>query len=240
MAIPWEEIEKEYVETNISQRKLAGKYGISIVALNSHATAGDWKKKKEEFTATVMARMNEPQTGLAPVNDGWFHVEITCKKDEKARQKFMKYALAAKNIPKYDTSDPVQVKNRVDSYFVFCNENDVPPSPPGLARWLKINSSTLSTWRDGDFRKSTHQDIIEEAFLKIHEDLANRLQNGSISPPSGIFLLKNWFGYKDQQDIKVEQKNPLGELQDPETLRKRIEGCIVVDIDVEEVQKDGE
>lgn len=236
LAIPWNEIEKEYVETNISQRKLAEKYGISVPALNGHASAGGWVKKKEEFTATVMARMNDPQTGLEPVNDGWFNIEITCKKDEKARQKFMKYALAAKNIPKYDTSDPVHVKNRVDSYFFFCNSNDVPPSPPGLARWLKMTSQTLRMWRDGEYRKSTHQEIIEEAMEKIHEDLVNRLQNGTISPPSGIFLLKNWFGYKDQQDIKVEQKNPLGELQDPEALRKRIESSIVIDVEVEEIK----
>lgn len=229
MAIPWKAIEKEYITTNISQRQLAKKYGISVPALSNHATAEGWVQRKEEFALSVVSRMNAQNGGLASDKDGWFSIEIGSRKDEKARQKFLRYALAAKNIPEYDQTDPVQVKNRVDSYFEFCNTNDIPPSPAGMARWLKTTARRLEKWRDGEYRKVTHQPIIEEAYNKIHEDLTNRLQNGSINPASGIFLLKNWFGYKDQQDIKVEQKNPMGELQNIDDLRKRIENCIVVE-----------
>lgn len=63
--------------------------------------------------------------------------------------------------------------------------------------------------------------------------MVNRVQVGAISPPSGIFLLKNWFGYKDVQDVVVTPKNPLGELQNPEELRRRIEGTVIIDDDKE-------
>ena len=59
--------------------------------------------------------------------------------------------------------------------------------------------------------------------------MVNAFRTGAINPTSGIFLLKNWFNYKDVQDLVVAPKNPLGELQTPEELRKRIEGTVVLD-----------
>ena len=35
-------------------------------------------------------------------------------------------------------------------------------------------------------------------------------QNGKINPASGIFILKNHFGYRDVQDLVLEPKQPHG------------------------------
>ena len=110
-----------------------------------------------------------------------------------------------------------------------CSRNDIPTSPVDLAKWLKISNKTFRVWRNGEYRAQTHQDIIDKALDRIHGDLINRIQTGAISPPSGIFLLKNWFGYKDVQDIVVAPKTPLGDLQNPEELRKRIEGTVIIE-----------
>lgn len=71
--------------------------------------------------------------------------------------------------------------------------------------------------------------MIEDAWDNIEADLINSLRTGTISPPSGIFLLKNWFNYKDVQDLVVAPKNPLGELQDKKALEERIMGTVVVE-----------
>lgn len=47
------------------------------------------------------------------------------------------------------------------------------------------------------------------------------MQNGKINPVSGIFLGKNHFGYTDKQEIVVEPKNPLGEAESPEELKRK-------------------
>lgn len=116
-------------------------------------------------------------------------------------------------------------------YLDCCYQNGIKPQKPGLAKWLGISRQTLDTWYRGEHRKCTHQKIIQWAYGILEEDLYEQLQSGQISPPSGIFLLKNMFGYKDQQDVVVTNKDPLGELQDPEELRKRIEGCVVIETD---------
>lgn len=53
----WSKIETEYVTTEISQTALAGKYNVSLRAVNIHAKQGNWVEKKEknlqEITQTV-------------------------------------------------------------------------------------------------------------------------------------------------------------------------------------------
>ena len=45
--------------------------------------------------------------------------------------------------------------------------------------------------------------------------------NGKINPVSGIFLLKNNFGYQDKQEVVLTPNNPLGDYQTQEELAKR-------------------
>ena len=37
------------------------------------------------------------------------------------------------------------------------------------------------------------------------------MQNGKINPVSGIFLMKNNFGYADKQEVVLTPNNPLGD-----------------------------
>ena len=66
--------------------------------------------------------------------------------------------------------------------------------------------------------------MIKEAFNFIENMWEQYMQNGKISPPNGIFLGKNHFGYKDVQDVVVQPQNPY-DSENPETVRnKYIEG----------------
>lgn len=229
MAIPWPEIEQEYITTSIGQRELAKKYGVTLPSINNHSRAGNWVQRREAYVREKQKEEEKEKVEVLP-GEGYYVLELPPDaQDLKPRQRYQLYASLVKEIPKIDTSDPVQVQNRIASYFDCCNKNDIAPSPADMARWLKISMEVLRRWRIGEARKATHHQIIEIAFTKLEADLVNRVQVGAISPPSGIFLLKNWFNYKDVQDVVVTPKNPLGDLQNPEELRKRIEGTIVVD-----------
>lgn len=228
MAKPWAEIENEYITTNIGQRALAEKYGVSVPALNMHSRSGNWVQRREEY---VKGKLEEDSVEILP-GEGYYVLELPPEAEEmKPRQRYRLYSTLVKKIPKIDSGDPIKVKNRIASYFDCCDKNDIPPSPADMARWLKITKKELERWRTGECRGNTHQRIIEDAWTKLEADLTNRVQVGAISPPSGIFLLKNWMGYKDVQDIVVAPKNPLGELQNPEELRRRIEGTVIIDDD---------
>ena len=75
------------------------------------------------------------------------------------------------------------------------------------------------------------------------------MQNGKINPVSGIFLMKNNFGYKDQSEVVLTPNNPLGEATDRSTLEQKYldalpsgdaEGAEGAEVDLSEAQKAAE
>lgn len=224
MAKPWAEIEHEYITTRIGQRELAEKYGVSPAAINTHSKSGNWVQKREAY---VKGKIEEESVEILP-GLGYFVLELGPEaEDMKPRNRYQLYSSLVKKIPKIDKTDPIQVKNRIMSYFDCCNKNDIATSPPDLARWLKTTTEQLRRWRVGEYRKDTHQSLIEDAWTRMEADLVNRIQTGAINPASGIFLLKNWFGYKDVQDVTIAKKDPNGELVSKEELERRILGTVV-------------
>jgi len=139
--------------------------------------------------------------------------------------RFIRFALAAWDLPPIDISDPEQVKERIGMYFQHCADNDRKPQIVGLCNWLGISRQTLNEWKNGDVRASTHGDIIKKAVNFIEEMWADYMLNGKVNPASGIFLAKNWYGYKDVADVVVTPNNPLQGM-DAEQARKRLTDSI--------------
>ena len=150
------------------------------------------------------------------------------KPGENAR--FVRFAMASWNLPPIDISDPKQVENRIGEYFQHCSDNDRRPQIVGLCNWLGISRDTLNKWVNGETRNSTHTDIIKKAYNVMEEMWSDYMQYGKISPPTAIFLAKNWYGYKDVADVVVTPNNPLQGM-DADTARKRLVEAVPDDSD---------
>jgi len=135
--------------------------------------------------------------------------------------RFIRYAMASWNLPPIDISDPEQVRERINMYFNHCAENDRRPQVVGMCNWLGISRQTLNEWKNGEVRSATHGDIIKKAYGMLEEMWVDYMQNGKISPPTAIFLAKNFFNYKDVADVVVTPNNPLQDL-DADQARKRL------------------
>lgn len=144
--------------------------------------------------------------------------------------RFVRHALASWNLPPIDISDPKQVEQRINDYLSYCAENDRRPQIVGMCNWLGINRDTLNQWKNGEYRSNTHTDIIKKAYNLMEEMWVDYMQNGKISPPTAIFLAKNFFNYKDVADVVVTPNNPMQDL-DADTARKRLTDAIPVDDD---------
>ena len=141
-----------------------------------------------------MAKIEEPKL---PLRKNQSTSDLTEPGDNN---KFLSHALAIRNMPAIDTSDPVQVKQRIDDYFLLCVQNDIKPSVTGFLNSLRVARSTLWEWKQGNFRAGTHQQIICEAYSVLEALWEDYMMNGKINPVSGIFLGKNNFGYADKQE----------------------------------------
>lgn len=117
--------------------------------------------------------------------------------------KFLTHAIAVMNMPPINIADPRQVEQRITEYFILCNQNDMKPTVKGFCNALRISRQTLFEWRHGNARKGTHQEIILRAYDLLEEMWENYMQNGKVNPVAGIFLGKNNFHYRDQQEYVV-------------------------------------
>lgn len=126
--------------------------------------------------------------------------------------RYLTLALAVQDMPPIDTTDPVQVKNRVREYFSLCAEYDMKPTVKGFLNSLRVAKSTLWEWKQGTYRAGTHQAVILEAYDLLEELWENYMQNGKINPVAGIFLGKNNFGYADKQEYVLTPNTTVSEV----------------------------
>lgn len=137
--------------------------------------------------------------------------------------RMLKQAVTISHWPAIDTNDPDQIVERIDKYHEFCYENDLKPDMSGMAMALGTTRMTLWRWENGVVgdKPQKVRDAIRRG-REINEMLMVQLmQNGKINPVTGIFLLKNNHGYKDQQDVIITPNNPM-EQMDPDAARKRL------------------
>lgn len=162
------------------------------------------------MTKTVKKKLNNPRSG------------------ENSRM--IRLVLHSLTLPEIDITDPKQVQERISEYFDYCQYYNLFPSISGIANWLGVCRDTVNSWKNGFSRKETHQEIICRAYDVIECVLVDQLMNDAICAPTGIFLLKSVFGYRDRFDIGLEaaarqSRSPLDDLslsdEEMESLRRK-------------------
>lgn len=142
--------------------------------------------------------------------------------DPGDNSKYLRHALVTMGLPPIDISDPKQVEERINWYFVHCVENDMKPAVIGLCNSLGIDRDTLLAWRKGVYRANTHQAIAVRAHRVLEELWEYYMENGKINPVSGIFLAKNMFGdYSDKQELVLTPNQSQLSDVDPETIEAK-------------------
>lgn len=129
-----------------------------------------------------MARNSYPQTQLDEIEPGTVQQIVTSLKE-----------LHDMGRPKSDD----EVAKRIDDYFDFCQRSSIRPGIESLCMSLHISRTTLFRWNKGDDCTPYRQELIQSAKSFIGAFLEQAMLGGKISPPSGIFLMKNWLSYKD-------------------------------------------
>lgn len=126
---------------------------------------------------------------------------------EGDNNKYTTVALAVMQMPKIDYRDPEQLRNRIGEYFKLCADNDMKPGVVAMGLAIGLDRRRLWEIRSGASVNTTIpqecKDIINMAYDSLEALWESYMQNGRINPVSGIFLAKNHFGYRDQQDYVV-------------------------------------
>ena len=150
-------------------------------------------------------------------------------------RKFINNSMRIFKLPKIDMANAEQVSDRVAEYFDICGEDDVKPSVAGLALALGIDRRRLWEIREGVRSKNPEvSDTLKSAMQLLDLQMTDYMQNGKINPVSGIFLMKNNFGYADKQEVVVTPNSPMGEAQNDKQLEEKYQES-VIDVEAEDV-----
>lgn len=133
--------------------------------------------------------------------------------------KYLTNAMRIANLPKIDANDTAQLQARIEEYFNICAEDDMKPSVAGLALAIGVDRKTIWQWTQSE--NSDRSNTIKRAYAVLDLMMNDYMQNGKINPVSGIFLMKNNFGYQDKQDVVITPNNPLGEKVDRKQLENK-------------------
>lgn len=129
-----------------------------------------------------MGKNNYPQAGLDEIEPGVVQQIVTSLKE-------------LHDLGRPETDD--EVAKRIDEYFDFCQRSSIRPGIESLCMALHISRTTLFRWNNGTNCSERRQELIQSAKSFIGAFLEQAMLGGKISPPSGIFLMKNWLSYKD-------------------------------------------
>jgi hypothetical protein len=99
-----------------------------------------------------------------------------------------------------------EVEERIKYYFEFCEQSGLRPGVESLAAALHISRQTLFYWSNGTNCSPRRTEAVQSAKALISAFLEQCVMSGKISPPSGIFLMKNWLSYKDT--VSIEEATP--------------------------------
>lgn len=141
--------------------------------------------------------------------------------------KYLKHSMEIASLPKIDIKDAEQVKKRINEYFTICCGSDMKPSMAGLALAIGISRQTLWEWANDVVRKGEFGDAIKKAVQMLDLQMVDYMQNGKINPVSGIFLMKNNFGYTDKTEVVVTPNNPLGDEVEQKALEDKYMNSVI-------------
>lgn len=142
--------------------------------------------------------------------------------------KYLLHSLKIAQLPKIDTNNIEQLEERIGTYFSVCAEDDMKPSVTGLA--LAIGTDRRRLWEWSKTESDARSDTIKKAYTILNLMMEEYMQNGKINPVSGIFLMKNNFGYSDKQEFVLTPNNPLGAQKSTEELEQRYIESIAEDV----------
>lgn len=90
-----------------------------------------------------------------------------------------------------------ELNNRISDYFQFCSDKRFRPGVESLCLSMNISRMTFWNWRNGK-RGEAWADACETALQQIVTFLEQAMLTGNVNPATGIFLLKNVAGYRDE------------------------------------------
>lgn len=135
---------------------------------------------------------------------------------------FMQKIIPVGDLPKDDPQKMAQIMwERFIRYTNLCAEWGMKIGNQGAYAAMGITKDDVYYIENGRNPNPAISDCIKKVKQICAMYRENLMEDGKISPVTGIFWQKNFDGYKDQQEVVVANNDPLGEKLDASTLQQK-------------------
>lgn len=122
-----------------------------------------------------------------------------------------------RRLPPVSKNEPEKVRERLDFYFQYCEQNGVRCSVEGMVLALGKSRQTLWEWEHDSESKAG--ELVRRAKELINTLLTQWSMDGKMPFPYTIWLQKNHFSYSDNKVLEIK---PYTE-REPVSLEKQLE-----------------
>lgn len=154
--------------------------------------------------------------------------QMSVQTDPGDNTKYLLVSMKLAGLPKVDLYDSDAVQTRLNEYFQIHADNDMKPTVAGMGLALGVDRRRLWEIKVGNTHNNTLPDLpkatsdsIKRAYEMIENLMENYMQNGKINPVSGIFLMKNNFGYQDKTEYVLTPNTHSDSDYDADDIKKR-------------------
>ena len=194
-----------------------GSHDYEVIVMEETKKRGRGRPPLTEEQKRERAEFKAKNPGLLPSN----HPHALKDMEPGDNSKYLAHAMVIMEQPRIDIRNPVEVEGRIKWYFGHCVNSDMKPTVSGMCNALGIHRDTLHTWKTGEVRKGTHQEVVLRAYRVLEELWEDYMLNGKVNPVAGIFLGKNLFSYRDQQEYVVTPNTTMPEAVDVATIEAK-------------------
>lgn len=159
--------------------------------------------KRSEYIRTINKRGTKKDTALVKQATKEVIEKKSQDNSDDYNTKVINHISNVNNIKKPLLDQPNSIKRCVNEYFNLCKKDNVRPTISGLSMAIGVNRLTLLDWANGS-KKIQNQEVIQHALSMIEMFVESSMITGKMNPIPAVFLMKNNHGYKDEQNIKVE------------------------------------
>jgi len=158
--------------------------------------------------------------------------EVEAEQNRSWNRSVLAHIRKVREIKKPSPMFPTTIEEACEKYLNICEEDGVKPSVSGLAFALKVSRAVLLQWVSGEISVEC-ADTIRTYFsmIEVFDDTA--LKENKTNAVSGIFGMKNNFGYKDQVEHKIVDDK---ELSNEEIERKYLQQHKILKGEIKEIE----
>ena len=170
-----------------------------------------YRTTKEEREQMVIDRGNPKGTKskmseyLSQDNVKSFNRIVVSRNFEKLEERHK-----SKSQQVFDNYD--ECLNDVGDYFKLCDKYNIIPTIASLSLYLGVNKETIYQYANNP-KMYECSNILKTAIQTCQAYHENAFMSGEVPPVAFIFYAKNYYGMKDQTDVRFNQDQNTNEIQ---------------------------